>query len=356
MKRMTMRQRMLAVVQGRPHDRVPFVEYGGMTPTGETRALLGPGAVGRLPWVGVCRMEAPHCRFDTREIQADGLRGLHVTLHTPEGSLTQEKFFSPAMGSAAAPAMRKQFVRQPEDYKVLHAYLRDVRVEPDTESLPATLRDLGEEGSVHLAVGRSPYQALWVEWVLIDDLSWHMLEAPSVVDETASLLGDVLRRQFRIAADTDAPYVCVPDNITAPLIGDERFRKYCVPYYNELADLLGDRPVYVHMDGDLAPLWEAIGESRVGGLDSMSPPPDNDTSVAEALRMWPRMRVAINFPSSVHLRPARAIYETTWRILEEARGTGRLQIQISENMPPGAYRKSYPEIVRAIEEFGPPCD
>ena len=42
------------------------------------------------------------------------------------------------------------------------------------------------------------------------------------------------------------------------------------------------------------------------------------------------------------------------KILEEAGHTGRLWIQISENVPPGAWRRSFPEIVRAIKEFGTP--
>jgi hypothetical protein len=41
-------------------------------------------------------------------------------------------------------------------------------------------------------------------------------------------------------------------------------------------------------------------------------------------------------------------------ILSEAGHTGRLQIQISENVPPGVWRTSYPEIVRAIRNFGKP--
>ena len=40
--------------------------------------------------------------------------------------------------------------------------------------------------------------------------------------------------------------------------------------------------------------------------------------------------------------------------LQQAGHTGRLQIQISENVPPGGWRKSYPEIVRAIRDFGKP--
>jgi hypothetical protein len=44
-------------------------------------------------------------------------------------------------------------------------------------------------------------------------------------------------------------------------------------------------PVWFHMDGDLKPLWEAIGESGIRGIDSFSPPPDNDTPVGKALQL-----------------------------------------------------------------------
>ena len=40
--------------------------------------------------------------------------------------------------------------------------------------------------------------------------------------------------------------------------------------------------------------------------------------------------------------------------LEQAGHSGRFQIQISENVPPFAWQQSYPEIVRAIRDFGPP--
>lgn len=351
MKRMTMRERMLAVVEGRPHDRVPFVMYQGMEPTEEVYALVGRRNIGLLPWVSVHRTESPNCRLETEKIARRGLRGIRTTLHTPEGRLTQERFYTPAFGETASPATHKQFVKEPKDYRILQAYFRDVRVHPNYEALDKALADLGDAGVPHVAVGRTPYQALWVEWVLLEDLAYHLADAPGVVEETMALMGDVLRQQFRVAAASAAPYVCLPDNITAPAIGVRYFQKYAVPYYNELAAMLDGRPVYVHMDGDLKPLWPAIGRSAVRGLDSMSPPPDNDTSVAEALRRWPAMRVAINFPSSVHLRPAEEVYATARDILEQGGHSGRLQIQISENLPPGAWRRSFPEIARAIQEF-----
>ncbi len=115
-----------------------------------------------------------------------------------------------------------------------------------------------------------------------------------------------------------------------------------------------DVPVFVHMDGDLRPLWDAIGESRVRGMDSLSPPPDNDTSVAQALEMWPETRLFVNFPSSQHLASPDRIYEVAMEILEQGARAGRLQIQVSENVPPGIWRTSFEPIIRAVDDFGGP--
>ena len=147
-----------------------------------------------------------------------------------------------------------------------------------------------------------------------------------------------------------------PDNLTSPIIGEAHFRQHCVPLYDELAQMLADRgvPVFVHMDGDLKPLWGAIGDSGVRGLDSLSPPPDNDTSAGDAVSLWPEMRAFVNYPSSVHLKSPKEVYAKTGEILEQAGHTGRLQIQISENVPPGMWKVSFPEIVRAIRDFGRP--
>jgi hypothetical protein len=108
------------------------------------------------------------------------------------------------------------------------------------------------------------------------------------------------------------------------------------------------------MDGDLKPLWEAISASKVGGLDSFAPAPDNDTTVAEAVALWPEKRLWVNFPSSVHLRPAEAVRAQAEEILAAAGHTGRLQIQISENVPYSVWRTSLPAIAEAIDAFGRP--
>ena len=358
MKPMTMRERMLAVIQGRAHDRVPFVQYSGLAaPNEEIWSLIGRGSMGLIRWSSCQRVEFPNCRVQTHETRREGRKAFRTILHTPEGSLERLRIQEPAFGTTSA---REHYIKEPDDYRILLAHLRDAVVHEDVSAYLRDERELGDDGLPMVAVGRTPYQQLWIEWVALEDLCVHLVECPDLMEEVTSTMADLQRRIFRAvrAALEKVPigFVDFGDNITAPVIGPAYFRKYCVPLYDELAEMLADKdvPVFVHMDGDLKPLWQAIGASKVRGLDSLSPPPDNDTSAAAAAAMWPDMRLFVNFPSSVHLAGSEQVLACARRILQQAGHTGRLQIQISENVPPGAWRKSFPQIVRAIEEFGPP--
>ncbi len=355
MKPMTMRERILALIQGREHDRVPFVQYDGIAaPNEEVWAVVGRENLGILRWSGVHRIETPHCHWHAEEIQVGERRGVRHTLVTPAGTLTEERVIEPVYGSSAA---RTHFVKEPADYHALIAYLRDVVVCEAFEQFVADREALGEDGLPMVAVARTPYQQLWVQWVSLEDLALHLVDCPDLVGECLSLLERVELAIFEVVrkavATVGVPFVDFPDNITAPAIGEANFRRYCLPLYNRLADMLSDWdvPVFVHMFGDLKPLWGAISDSQVRGLDSFSPPPDNDTRPADAVRLWPEMRLLLNYPSSVHLAGPAAVYRRTWEILEEAGHSGRLQIQVSENVPPGVWQTSYPQIVQAIRDF-----
>ncbi|MBD3182740.1 hypothetical protein GF312_10635 [Candidatus Poribacteria bacterium] len=356
MTKMTMRERMLALVRGQEHDRVPFVEYSGISGASneDVWSVIGRENMGLLAWVGLHRFKHPNCRFESEEIVVDGRKGTRVTLHTPEGSLTDER-----LGAAISSASYKHYITEPEDYKILLSYLRDITVHKHTDQWEAVYKRMGDDGLPHTSIGRTPYQQLWIQWVSLEDLALHMVDCPELMEEVFDALFEVQRGIFRAVRkavdELPVPYVNFGDNITAPMIGENYFRKYCVTSYQEMAEMLEgtDIIIAVHMDGDLKPLWKAIAESPVRLLDSFSPAPDNDTSVADAVREWPEMRLCLNYPSSIHLAEPEVIYNTTMEMLEQGGHTGRLQIQISENMPPGVWKKSYPQIVKAINDFGP---
>ena len=359
---MTMRERMLAVIEGRPFDRVPFVQYDGINVAAASNEeiwdTVGRQNLGLLVWSGVTALQTPNCRFDVTESERNGMRCVTTTLHTGKGDLTEERFYEPVFNSSAA---SRHYLRDLTDYETFLCYLRDVVVVEHTESYLQHYRNLGDDGIPMVALQRNPWQQMWIQWASLTDFCMHMADDPDLVGACLEELGRIqLQICETIAGLMDRipiHYVNFPDNITAPAIGVDRFRLYCMPYYERMHDLMEGRKAVLaaHMDGDLKPLWAAIGESKVNAIDSLSPPPDNDTPVGDAASMWPEKRLFVNFPSSVHLRDPEEIRAEAMAILDQAGNSGRMWIQISENVPPDVWRTSYPQIIRAVRDFGAPA-
>ena len=187
-----------------------------------------------------------------------------------------------------------------------------------------------------------------------------MQDEPAILEQVMTLFGKILIEALEVTADAvgkaEFYHVTLGDNITAPMVGRKLFQKWCMPYYNRASDTLLAKKIhfFVHMDGDLKPLWEDIDQCRHHGIDSLSPPPDNDTSVQEAFDRWPKKFVWTNFPSSVHLQQPEKIYAKATELLEQGGHSRCFWIQISEDIPPGAWKTSFPIILRAIKDFGKP--
>jgi hypothetical protein len=353
---MTNRERMLGVIRGREIDRVPFVQYDGLAaPNGTVWEVVARENFGVLRWSSVHRLERPHCDFTSAPFEKNGRRGVVNTMTTLYGELREVKLFEPVYNSAAT---LEHFVKTPDDYRILLAFLRDTAVVENVAQYLKDDREVGDDGLPMVAMDRTPFQQLWVQWVCLEELCLHLADYDPLllqcIDELKRIHFDTYEIVYKAVKTYGIPFVDVPDNITAPAIGVKYFQQYCVPMYARLAEMLDDVPVFVHMDGDLQPLADAIAHSGVGGLDSFSPQPDNDTRVADAVAQWPGMRLFLNFPSSVHLGTPDEIYAAAMTILREGGHTGRLQIQISENVPPDTWRTSFPAIVQAIADFGKP--
>ena len=341
---------MLALIRGDRFDQVPFFEYEAMTPSDEAWELVGRENLGRLRWTTAYRLEHPNCSIYSSESNTS-IRSTQHRLKTPAGELTEFVQYEPTYGAGS---IKDHYIKTLDDYEVFFSYLDDITVVPDAEPFERAVRELRQDGLPHTSIDRTPYQALWIEWIGIADLAAHLVEAPGLVHSAMEKLGRLTMEMVRATKESSPPYLVIPDNITAPMIGEDYFREYCLPWYESIAAEMGDIPIIVHMDGDLKPLWKAISQSSIRGLDSFSPKPDNDTSVAEAADIWPDKVIMLNFPSSVHICDSDTIYRTAMEILEQGGRTGRLQIQISENIPPGRFRTSYPAIAKAIHDFGDP--
>jgi hypothetical protein len=358
MKKMTMRERMLAVLQGKEHDKMPFTQYDNLIIPNELMwSTFGRENAGVLQRTKVTKLVNTKCSITSYDITEKGYKGKISTMHTPKGELHEKIIFDPYLNS---PARVEHFVKKPDDYNLLLEYFRDITVHEDMQRYQGHLAYLDGAGLPMACLARTPYQQMWIFWVSLMDFCVDLYEHADIVEACMDCLAKVIVNELKIIAQAakkiDIPLVNFGDNITAPIIGPEYFQKYCIYYYDLAAEIFDNKNmiITVHTDGDLKPLAELIAGSKIGGLDSFTPKPDNDTGLDEALEMWPNIKMLMNFPSSLHLADKDIIYKTAVELLQQTKRSGRVWMQISEDLPPGMWEKSFPAILQAIDEYGPP--
>jgi hypothetical protein len=326
------------------------VQYDELLPTKELQQLVGRDNVGLIRWTSLWRFEHDKCRIITEEFEENGIRGEKRTMVTPRGNLTNTRHFEPIFNSAAT---HEHYVKEPDDYDILDAWLDDITVIFDPSNHINNENELGDDGLGMVALPRTAWQQLWVEWVDIMDLSYHFSENEERVCRTMEKMNNIMRQTFDCVCQYQPLLVDFPDNITASMIGPDKFERFCLPFYVELTERVRktETKVVCHMDGDLKPLWNLIAKSGLNGLDSFSPKPDNDTGVDDALRLWPDKFLMMNFPSSVHITSPDNIRNVTREILRQGGNSGKLQIQLSENVPPSVWRQTIPIIIDEILAF-----
>jgi hypothetical protein len=135
-------------------------------------------------------------------------------------------------------------------------------------------------------------------------------------------------------------------------VGVERFRQYCVPCYERhMRRLAGTgKRLAVHMDGRLRSLVGAIAAAPFDIMEAFTPPPTGDVTVQEARELWPDKALWLNFTSSVHLQPDKAIAAHTRQLIQEAGSRRGFAIGITEDVPDEHCARSLRAIARAIQE------
>jgi hypothetical protein len=349
---MTPRQRVEAALLGEGPDHVPFTVYECMLPQcAVERRLRNDGlCIVNRGYSGVTQV-SPNCTRESYTFTdpGSGRTLTRTVIHTPRGDLTELR--EPAGFTSWA---REHLFQGPQDYPKLIALAEDTQYEPDYESVEKARAWLGDDVFLRGGMGYSPLQAIIYDYMGVETFAIEWAERRDELMRLYDALTERNRRCYRVLAD--APHlVCqYGGNVSPEVVGRERFEKYILPHYNELAEMLHARGkmLLVHLDANCGLLKDLIGSSGIDIIEAFTPAPDTDMTLAEARAAWPDKVIWVNFPSSVHLESAEAIYETTCRLIDQDGGSQKLLIGITEDVPQHRWQESFLAINRAVREHG----
>lgn len=343
-------ERILAALSWEEPDRVPLTIYDWMIPRGaDERELreLGLGIIVRHP---AHRVEHRQVTYDTVEYWDHGRHMQRRTIRTPVGEVWQTARLETAYGSSWT---MEHYIKRPEDYRVMEFVYRDAVYHDNHAAIRQTAELLGGDGLVMVRVAKGPIQEMLYQMMGMERFAIDLHERRDLVDSLYQVMVERYDDLYALAAEAPAEILQSADNITADVVGEERFRRYCMPCYERhMRSIAGTgKRLAVHLDGRLRSLGGPIAEASFDIVEAFTPTPVGDVSVAEARRLWPDKALWLNFPSSVHIEPTPAIAAMTRRLIEEA-GTRRgFAIGVTEDIPLEHCARSLKAIATTINEM-----
>jgi hypothetical protein len=344
---MTPTERVLAVLRGERVDKIPFTIYECMLPQCAVERQLrerGLCIVNRR--YSVVSSESPNCVSETRQYTENGKPRVLTVTRTPVGEVSEIR--EPA--GFTSWALTKLFKR-PEDYEVLRYMVQDQRLRPSHEEYVKAEKWLGEDVILRGGVGLTPLHQIMIAWMGVETFAVEWAERRDEILLLERLLRNKRSEAYPLLADSPITHANYGGNEVPEVMGPPRFAEFCVPLYNECAEIFHRKGKLLgsHLDGNNRPWAHLVAASGLDYVEAFTPAPDTDMTLAEALAAWPDKVLWINFPSSLHVASVDRIRQAAREFVALGRETNRVIIGITEDIPEDRWQQNLLAIADVID-------
>ncbi len=247
----------------------------------------------------------------------------------------------------------KYWLETEQDYRLMEYVVRHTRVEPDIPRYLQFVAQAPEYVIVHPSVGPSPILKIIVDFAGLEKFAYHLADCYDAVLGLFEALRAQFRRSCEIVADGPGRFVWVPESYSAEMMSPRHFHQFLLPVYEECFPMLrsAGKIVGTHFDGKTLAYRDAIRRMPVDLIESLTPPPEGDQTLAEARRAWPDKLFWCNINVSCYNLPPRELKQTVQEYALEAGQNGRgVAFEISEQYPAN-WKESVPVVLEALAEL-----
>jgi len=345
---MVIRERLEAFWSGERPDRVPFTAYEGLLPPDWSDPVIrqmfrdGLGVLRFVPtW-------ATRYSGDVQVVEQTGSEGAKTvrrqTWRTPLGEVS-------AVWKDGW--QQKHFLETAADYRVMTYIARHTHYTADYAAFRTEEVYLPPYMVPVPRLGRTPLQAILVDYAGIAGFSLHLVEYPEELHELYEALRANFRQQIEIVARGPGRYINILENLTLDTIGPRRFERFLLPVYEETFGMLHEagKLVGCHYDGQIRVAKDVVARSPVDLIESLTPPPEGDFTLAEARAAWPNKLLWANVNLGCYELAADDLQQEMWRRARDGAPDGRrLAFEVSEDVPT-RWRESMPVVLAALNHI-----
>jgi hypothetical protein len=248
---------------------------------------------------------------------------------------------------------QKYFLETAEDYNTMMYIVEHTDYRPAYESFEVQASELPTHMIAVPRMGRTPLQTILVDYAGLANFAYHLYEYEAEIQQLFNALLVNFRRLAEIVAAGPGRYISVLENYTAETLGPRRYAEFLLPVYEETFKLFRDagKVIGYHYDGNLKVVKDLVARAPLDLIESFTPPPEGDMTLAEARAAWPDKLLWSNINLGCYELPPEELRQEIWRRVQAGAPDGRqLAFEVSEARPP-RWRQSMPVILAALNEY-----
>ena len=368
---MTNRERLLAIMDGKSPDRIPWIPrlqlwhtahlcqhtlpecFAGMS-LRQIENRLGMGTPAREGQI----FAAEQCGDVEVQSRQEGESTVY-TYRTPVGQVQSRYRSSAELQKVGLQSLEvEHLIKAPADFAVVEYLLEHTHYIPTYEKYLQYEAEIGEDGYPLVAAGDCPFHHFLQKLAGYNNAYYLLADCPEEAEQLLRTMEELEReRVWPVVAASPARLILhgvhLDSNITPPPL----FSRYITPYYQDFSDLLHghNKLLCMHADNDSRLILGHLQEAGFDMVETFTTAPQVSCTLEEARRFWGREMIIWGAVPSVILEPAytEAQFEAHMRGIFRTVAPGDAFILgVADNVMPGALLNRLERIGEMVEAWG----
>ena len=369
---MTNRERILAIMEGRPPDRIPWIPRLQIWHTARLKTGTMPPQFAGLSLREVERalgVGTPAREGRVFRVEHDG--GVEVQVHrspgesvleyrTPVGAVRQRRVLPDTLATVGIGESEVDyFIKSPRDYDALEYLAEHTRYIPTYEQYVAYEGEIGDDGYPLVAGGDCPFHHFLRQLAGYENGYLELADRPERVERLLRVMTDLDReRLWPVLEQSPARLLLHGVHHSSHMTPPPYYRRFIAPYYRELSARLhaAGKWLVMHADNDTRLILPDLKTAGYDLLECFATAPLTRTTLAEAraalgndVALWGGVPSVLLEPDST---PDGEFEDAMHELFDVIAPGDRFILGVSDNVMPEADITRIARITELVAERG----
>jgi uroporphyrinogen-III decarboxylase len=252
----------------------------------------------------------------------------------------------------------EHFLKSEDDLPAMKFIYENIRFEPDYDFAHERLKQVGEQGIVLCYLPKSPFMHLVALEAGIESVTLLAMLNPDGFSELLLIMKKAFDQAARIAVDSPAEVLMIPENLSSEMVGPQFFESYMREYQEEWVREIkkAGKFSFIHIDGTLRGLLREEASTGFSVLEALTPKPSGDMDFREVAAL-------ANNPDSILWGGIPGVCFTNHisdeefdkhvcQVIEVMRAEPRYVLGVADQVPPDGLESRVRRVGELVDRYG----